>query len=155
MINAERKEIIDYIIDKVTKKGHLKSSIEIAKKYEFILPYCTLGILKPNQENLDPVIEIAENFGNPVFRARTAEDRAFYGVRKLYRGGYDGLDEVALQGINGPNSEGKVLPPAEKLLRSKEWNNDFGLTNPDLYLFDAFLKYAQRELYNLAINTPA
>jgi hypothetical protein len=146
LTNKERRETVDYIVSKVAEKGKLVLDSGAYRRYELGLVYCSLFILKTHQETLEPVVEIAENFGNPEFRPETWQDKSFDGLRTLYRGGRGGLDEVALQGINVPDAYGKVLSAAESLRRSKELNYGRNLTNQDLERFDAFLKYAQNEL---------
>ncbi len=146
LTNEERMKTVDYVVAKVLEKGKLASDTGIVRRYEFGLSYCSLSVLRVHHEDLEPIVEIAENFGNPEFRPGEWQDQSFQGIRTLYRGGRDGLNEVALQGIYVPDAKGKVLLPAESLRRSKELTDRRKLTQQDLERFDAFLKYAQREL---------
>jgi hypothetical protein len=143
-LNTERKGTVDYIVAKVMEKGRITFDAGTIRRYELGLPYCSFTI--QTHQSISPIIEIAENFGDPKFIPRSWQDRIFDGVRILYRGGDDGLDEVALQGIYHPDVEGKVLLPAESLMRFKESTDGRQLTREDTERFDAFLKYARREL---------
>ena len=102
--------------------------------------------MRHNEGEISPTVEITENFGDPKFQPRDWQDRSFDGVRTLYRGGYDGLDEVALQGVYFPRADGRAVLPAELLLRSKDLTDGRGLTAQDKERYDAFLKYALVEL---------
>ncbi len=142
----ERRETVDYVVAKVTEKGRLALDSGAVQRYEYSLPYCSLTVFSMRQRDFDPVVEIAENFGDPLFQPEGWQERSFDGLRTIYRGGSNGLDEVALQGIYAPNANGDMLPPAESLRRSRRLTDGRHLIRQDQERFDAFLKYAQREL---------
>jgi len=147
LTTEERKKTVDFIVEKVAERGKLTFETEISRTYELGLPYCTLKVrqmLLPPE--CTPVIDIAENFGNPNFEPANWQDLLFDGVRLLYKGGYDGVEEVALQGIQLPLSTGKTIPPAESLRRFKDSMDGRSLTRQDMERYDAFLNYARREL---------
>ena len=142
----ERKETVDYVVAKVTEKGRLALDSGAVQRYECSLSYCSLTVFRMRQREFEPVVEIVENFGDPLFQPEGWQERSFDGVRTIYRGGSNGLDEVALQGIYAPNASGDMLFPAESLRRSRRLTDGRHLICQDLERYDAFLKYAEREL---------
>jgi hypothetical protein len=143
--DEDRKQTVDYVVSKVMEKGVLASNSKSVKRYNFGLPFCSLSVIGSFQPSMIPYIEIAENFGDPAFVPTNWLDTAFDGIRTLYRGGRDGLDQIVLQGIYAPDADGAILLPAEKLLRSNELA-DRKVTVQDISRFDAFLQYAKKEL---------
>jgi len=143
LCREERRETVDSVVAKVVEKGKLVDAP--VRTYELCLPYCSLRILNPDQEGLEPVVEIAENFGDPNFQPEDGRYKAFTGVRTIYRGGSDGLHEVALQGIS-IRHYGSTSPPAECLRRSKDSTDGIQFTIQDAEKFDILLQYANQEL---------
>ena len=148
----QRKEVIEDILSKAKIKGKKSVVTNQITTYEVCLPYCSLRVSETNIPEIpvkNSTVEIAENFGDPDFEPRSWQDVSFYGIRRLYKGSFDGLTEVALQGIYAPKEDGwSFHPPAEKLLRFADSTNGRQLTQIDKKIFDVFLKYAQRQLYS-------
>ncbi len=148
MDNISRKQVIDDIMV-FLKENEKKTDTDLARImiYEFRLPLCTLyAHIAEGVEKSIPAIDIAENFGesNVVsFSLRNKAYLVFDGVRRLYKGSYDGLDEIALQGINRPKENGLADLEAERLIRSKEFGN---LKEEDVKLFDSWLMYIHNQI---------
>ena len=148
LTKEERTEIIKDIFQYLQEncKEIDKVSRSPIKKFEHSLPLCTIealihtGIKDPN-----PVIEIIEHFGRPTFVLKDS-DKVYDGLRQLYHGSYDGLDEVALQGLFLPNEDEVFTSPSERLIRFKKSADKRGLTSLDEYSFDRYLIYVSKEL---------
>lgn len=162
MLNEqERIKTVDYIVAKIVEKGKNTENGGQTKRYEEYLPYCSIGILidKADEDRKDnqysnPVIEIAENFGNPNFQPSMVDDKIFRGLRTLYRAERDKLQSVLLQGFYELDSNGKASMPKESIRRGKDLSmpnipNIPKLTTQDLDTFDRLIIYTQRELKDI------
>ena len=147
MITQEkRKKVINDLILIAIERGEVVSGKDTpggqdspVVQYRLNFPYCSLLISETNGASVS-VVEIAENYGSteiPIVPAGSPFD----GFRKLYQGSANGIDEIVLEAITSPTSEGLTTLPSKRSLRGKD-----ELTPNDKSTFDAFLMYAQREL---------
>lgn len=154
--DGTRREVIDDIVARVertTPLAQLRATAQEggARLYERHFSQCTVRVVTlPIAHN--PVIEIATNFSDPAAISRAT---GFDGYRVVYRGSYDGLLDVSLEGSHLPGEDGSVLPPASAMIRSflppasamaRPSDSSLRLTTDDQQRFDLYLAYALREL---------
>lgn len=144
LANEESTVQFDYVARRVIQQGQLTLALGAVQIFELTLPACSLKVYRVNQENLEPLLEIAQNIGDPRFQLAGA-DRVF-GFRSVYRGGPHCLYEVALQRLYASDADTRPLLPSELLQRSHELTDGRELTPDDMQQFNAFLKYAARFL---------
>lgn len=145
MKNHERRETIDAIYSMIVLKGKRVDEMRHCAN----LPQCSVDVLKFHSVTL---VEIAENYGRNLEQEGFSPKEVYWGfvgIRKLYRGSANGLEEVALQGFFAPLETGETLPPGEKLHRFHDSTDGRTPKLEEKETFDAWLKYAAKELAGL------
>lgn len=166
MLDAERRQTIDNIIEIAERKVRGKTP----SHYVITLPFCTLNIdmIEGNDK-----IRIAQNFIDFDFQSDETLLSIMHfrdGVRKRYAGDHTGPKKVLFEATLGPNSGGLTMGPfplwfvADMDFKVKDRLFDHDYSDPTIFTsgahwlveskpkeedrkrYDAFLKYAEREL---------
>ncbi len=141
----ERSATIAGIYSIIVTKGKRVDEV----RHSANLAQCSLDVIKLSSETL---IEIAEHYGRNFEQEGLSSKElygGFVGIRKVYRGSANGLEEVALQGFYAPSETGETLPPGEKLHRFHDSTDGKIPKSDEKETFDSWLKYAVKELAGL------
>jgi len=148
----ERKRIIEYILNQAKIKEIKPVSDMYGSTYKLTFRYCSVEITEFTLKSVNGLaarVDIVENFTDRNFAydiIRSRHKKDFFGFQRIYSGSINGLEEIALRGIDKGHKLGSLVSSGEIQIATRDSKSGRDLTKKDKYRFDDLLTYVQEEL---------